>query len=640
MQDAAELEIGHRAHPGSDASGTSETNIADHPRADSSGIDTDPDSVATPDASRTDQPAQPVGGKAARAPSPQEKLATGPRDLAALTCGCSNHRQLRRWIDSYLQQNPADSKAQRNAGTLRSLLAEITRWSAPARLRLASIEVLRPIVAAHCDALAQPSEDGKGAGAQTQEQRRNLLIAAILFQHQALAYTSVCLQLVAEEPHAPFFRRRLARALHRGIDSYRSLVQISSHFYLATPKGSWSRMQQLVQLAREQQLDQRRVLDPLSRSGTAANRFTRWEKVIRPYLQSALFASANPLQLTVEDQRQLWSCCGRWATCAILQDQINPAARSLLTNLRLDQAPIPAVRLKHTRVDLKHFTAPLGWSIDLTTPLRQLQRRLRRPGKLSPDLLNRVQDLWAGEKGRGHQRTPVNIRCEVILGISAICHHLKQGDEVAPELVAAFDSQNNAPRGNSLVMEVGSIDFRTGRALKDYEVSVPDAYSSALPSAPSTARQGDNARAQKRYQPIPATLLNTSDSGAGLRLPPDIQGRLHSGDLIAMQVKERWEVALVRWHYGLPDQCRVGVELLGGHTSAVRVHRYTRDGRRTDSMAGLLTGNAGLPPELVLPTPLFQSGDTVDIVAAGQTRTVTLHQCNMSTGSIAIFEFS
>ncbi|WOX04264.1 hypothetical protein [Microbulbifer pacificus] len=640
MQDAAELEIGHRAHPGSDASGTSETNIDDRARADSTGIDTDPDSVAAAHVSRTDQPAQSVGGKAARAPSAQEKLATGPRDLTALTCGCRNHRQLRRWIDSLLQQNPIDGKAQRNAGTLRSLLAEITRWNAPARLRLASLEVLRPIVAAHCDALTRATADSGGSGPHPQEQRRDLLIAAILFQHQALAYTSVCLQLVSEEPHTLFFRRHLARALHRGIDSYRSLVQISSHFYLATPKSGWSRMQQLVQLAREQQLDQRRVLDPLARTRASANRFTRGEKVIQPYLQSALFASANPLQLTVEDQRQLWSCCARWASGARLQDQINPAVRSLLANLRLDQAPIPAVRLQHTRVDLKHFTAPFGWSIDLTAPLRQLQRRLRRPGKLSPDLLSRVQGLWAGEKGRSDQRTPVDIRCEVILGISAICHHLKQGDEVAPELVAAFDTRDSASRSKNLVMEVGSIDFHTGRALKDYEVSVPDAYSSALPSAPSTARQTDNARVQKRYQPIPATLLNTSDNGAGLRLPPDIQGRLHSGDLIAVQVKERWEVALVRWHYGLPDQCRVGVELLGGYTSAVRVHRYTKDGRRTGPMAGLLTGNAGLPPELVLPTPLFQSGDSVDIVAAGQTRNVTLHQRSMTTGSIAIFEFS
>lgn len=609
MQDAEATKIGHRAHTGSDASSAA--------------------SATTPNR-------RPVDGEAARPPGAREKLSTGPRDLASLSCDCRHHRQLRRWLDKLLQQNPIGSRDQRNAGTLRSVLSEITRWNAPAHRRLPSLEILRPIVAAHCDALTPQPAGSNTSGAQTQEQRRDLLTAAILLQHQALAYTSVCLQL-ASESHTFFLRRRLARALHRAIDSYRSLVQISSHFYLATPKSGWSRMQWLVQLAREQQLDQRRVPDPLTR--TRIGHLVRREKVTQPYLQSALFASANPLQLTVDEQRQLWSCCAHWAAGATLKDQPTPAATSLLASLRLEQAPIPAMRLQHTRVDLKHFAAPLGWFIDLTLPLQQVQRRLRRPGKLSPGLLQRVQNLWAGKRGRGDLRTPVDIRCQVVFGISAACHHLKLGGDAAAELAAVLPHQQRVPESKKLVMEVNAIDFHTGRALKEYEAAVADSHSRALPSAPST-RRGDSFSAQKRYQAVPATLLNTSTSGAGLRLPADTQGRLHCGDLIALRVNERWNVALVRWHYGLPDQCRAGVEFLGGHTSAVHVHRHTREGRRTAPMAGLLTGDAGAPPELVLPIPLFQSGDTVDIVAAGQTRTVTLGQHNLSTGSIAIFEFS
>ena len=634
MQDAADTEIGHQARPGSEARESSNKT----PEAQTSRPETSP--RAAPSANAGD------AGKAAK-PAPQ-KL-----DLDHLTCGCRNHRQLKRWLDDYLRENPTEQRAQRNAGTLRSLLAELTRWNAPVRLRLASLEALRPTVVEHCGilALAQLADSDGTPINQTPEQRRDLLTAVILYQHLAQAYTSVCSQLI-EASHTLFFRRRLARALHRGIDSYRRLIQISSLFYLAPPKGSWSSMQRLVHLARQHDLQQRRVLDPLAGSGadvrnpSAHNRFNRWQKLSLPYLHSALFASANPLQLTVDEQLQLWQCCGRWASKAALLDTAEASAQTLLCSLKLDQPPIPAVRLRHSRVDLKHFSTPLGWPIDLAGPLQQLQRRQRRPGALSVDMLARVQTIWAGEKGRGGQRTPVDIRCEVVIGISAICHHLRQGNETAPQLAAAFDS----PTDDSLVMEVGSIDFRTGRALKDYEVSLANRNSydkhsygdsGALPSAPSvTRKQGVDSAPQKRYAPIPATLLNTSDSGAGLRLPPNTQGRLHSGNLIALKVKERWEVGLVRWQFGLPDQCRAGVELLGGHTSAVRVHRYTKDGRRTDPMAGLLTGDAGHPPELLLPTPLFQEGDSVDIVAAGQSRTVTLRQQNLRTGSFAIFEFS
>ena len=630
MQDAADLEVGHRARPGNEARGTAST---------------------TPTAPAS-QPGEP--SHTAHATKPTPKI----RDLDNLTCGCRNHRQLKRWLDSYLRQNPTDQRAQRNAGTLRSLLAEITRWNAPVRLRLASLEVLRPTIAEHCASLALAQlADGDGIQVnQTQEQRRDLLTAVILYQHLAQAYTSVCTQLT-DAPHTLFFRRRLARALHRGIDSYRRLIQISNFFYLAPPKGSWARLQRLVHLARQYDLLQRRVLDRLAgsasnvRNPNARHRFHRWEKLSQPYLQSALFASANPLQLTVDEQLQLWQCCARWAGKAVLLDKPDTTRQSLLCSLKLDQPPIPAVRLQHSRVDLKYFATPLGWPIDLSAPLQQLQRRLRRPGALSTDMLTQVQAIWAGEKGRGGQRTPVDIRCQVIIGISAICHHLKQGSDATPAMSTTFGDGSGGGSGSgsgnaSLVMEVGSIDFRTGRPLKDYEVSSADHFTygngGALPDAPSVSRKpsADACAPQKRYAPIPATLLNTSDSGAGLRLPPNTQGRLHSGNLIALKVKERWEVGLVRWQFGLPDQCRAGVELLGGHTSAVRVHRYTKDGRRTDPMAGLLTGDAGHPPELLLPTPLFQQGDSVDIVAAGQCRTVTLRQQNLRTGSFAIFEFS
>ncbi|WP_160152138.1 hypothetical protein [Microbulbifer sp. ALW1] len=652
MQEAAEIEIGPRARSGTEAT-PPDSNPAYSRRRPADAM---ADSSTAPD-SPTQSP--PSRARAVPAPNLLERLSPGPQDLKQLTCGCHNHRQLKRWIRSYLQQNPIDHKTQRNAGTLRSLLAEITRWTAPASLRLASLEILRPIILAHCDLLALSQLQGKDTASQghgqTQEQRRDLLTAAILYQHQALAYTSACVQLV-REPHTLLYRRRLARALHRGIDSYRQLIQVSSHFYLATPKNCWGRMQRLLQLAREQHLAQRRVLDPLAKGLSAANPlrlFSRWETPAHPYLQVALFASANPLQLGVNEQQQLWQCCDRWARQSNLLDNPQPGAKGLVASLKLDQPPIPAVRLRHSRVDMKHFSAPLGWSIDLRGPLQQLQRCLRRPGKLSPDMLLQVQALWDGEKGRDGQRTPVDIRCEVVLGISAICHHLKQGDEPAPELTMTFAPGGSGQPEQRLVMEVDSIDYLTGRALKDYEVSMPgncpdnhadnhaDDYSCALPSAPSVGRRNkDTANTQKRYQPIAATLLNTSNSGAGLRLPPDTQGRLHSGDLIALRVNSRWEIAMVRWQYALPEQCRAGVEMLGGHTSAVRAHRHIKGGRRSDPIAGLLTGDAGHPPELLLPTPLFQQGDRVDIVAAGQTRTVTLHQQTLATGSFAIFEFS
>ena len=585
-------------------------------------------STCTPDASPAASPAPP--------PSLLERLSPAPLNLSALTCGCHSPRQLKRWIDSYLQQNSMEDKAQRNAGTLRSLLTELTRWNAPAGKRLASLEALRPVVVAHCRHLIHPlfvQALETPAAAHTQEQRRDLLTGVILFQHLALAYTSICVQLAATAdaaPLKPFERRRLAIALQRGIDSYRRLIFTSHVFFLASPKGSWARMQRLLQLAREQQLAERRVFDPLT--DTRDGGF-RWGRIVYTYLQTALFASANPMQLTAGEQRQLWQCCRQWATRAALLDRPGSGAHALLASLKLDQPPIPAVRLQRSKVDLKHFSTPLGWSIDLTDPLAQLQRRLARPGDLSTDLLRRVQAIWAGEKSRGGLRTPVNMRCQVVVGISAICHHLKRGNEPAPEIDATFTAgAGSDPLRKDLVMDVDTVDFRSGKTLASYEVS-----SSLLPSAPSVSRKTGPCQ---RYLPVPATLLNTSSSGAGLRLPPSAQGRLRCGELVALWIKDRWEVALIRWHYALPDQCRVGVEFFGGHTSAVLVHRYTREGRRTDPMAGLLTGDTGLPPELVLPIPLFQTGDTVDIVSAGQTRTVTLHAQSAATGSLAIFEFS
>lgn len=547
------------------------------------------------------------------------------RDLARLSCGCRNHRQLQRWLQHSLPERVSDDAAQRSAATLHSLLNEIRRWQASAGLRQACLEAVRPVVIELSDnlALAQLSKGGP----QTEETRRAVHIACTLYQHLAQAYAGICQEL-ANSPGSPLKQRRLRQALHRTSDSLRRLIRTCSRFHIATPKHTWTRLQRLLQLSRKLGLSRDRVFDPLARKQPSANRLGL-ERLDAPYLHCALFASANPQQLTASEQQDLWHLCGHWATRATIMDQHIPDSPTLLVNLKLDQPPIPSMRLHNGQVDPQHFSLPLGWSIDLSAPLQQLQRRIQRPRHIPVDLLQKVQNLWRGDRGRGGHRTPVNIRCEVVIGLSAICHHLNHGATTPTESGGAFGSQVSADR--QLVMEVGAVDFLSGNTLSEYEV--------ALPSAPTT--RGDHQRRnQGRYQSIPCTLLNTSNTGAGLQLPPETQGKLHSGDLIGVTIGGRWEVALVRWQYALPDHCRVGVEILGGQTSAVRVHRHTRDGRRTDPIAALLTGDCGRAPELILPIPLFQPGDTIDVVAARQARCVTLHQQTACTSSFAMFDFS
>ncbi|WP_295797337.1 hypothetical protein [uncultured Microbulbifer sp.] len=589
--------------------------------------------VAPPkEAACTDAAPSPVAPPAA-ARSLIDRLAVGPQNLSQLSCGCLNPQQLQSWLLSNQQSPPSRDSAQRNAATLRSLLSEITRWRAPARMRLACLETVRPEVVALCAELTGLQQQSSGS-AQTAEQRRAVLIASILCQHLAQAYTSVSAELT-RAVDAFFSRRRLARGLHRAMDSYRRLIRISSQFYLATPQHSWVHLQLLMQLAREHKLGQRWVSDPLNRRPPLPG--AGLELVAQPYLHTALFASTNPLQLSTGEQAELWLLCGRWARSARLLDRHPAGCRTLLASLRLDQAPIPAARLQHTPVDMQHFVAPRGWALDLSGPLKQLANKLQHPAGSNPDLLAHVHRLWNGDQGRGFQRTPADTRCDLAIGISTICHHMRQSKEPAPEISATFDSETASAgqhNGKHLVMEVGAVDFHSGRALSEYEV--------ALPSAPSIRheRESRERQRQSRYQSVPATLTNTSSNGAGLRLPADTQGRLRCGDLVALTLQGRWEVAIVRWHYALPDQYRAGVEFLGGHSSAIRVLRHTSNGGRTDPMAGMLTGDSGRAPELVLPIPLFQCGDTVDIIASGQVRTVTLHQQTMTTGSFAIFEFS
>ncbi|MFV8780958.1 hypothetical protein ACNKU7_00930 [Microbulbifer sp. SA54] len=561
-----------------------------------------------------------------RAGNPGDKLTTAKRDLPRLSCGCRNHRQLQRWLRHALPQNIGDEAAQRRAATLRSLLSEIARWQAKASQRLACLEVLRPAVIelGQSLGLAQLPQYG---GAQTREAHRSVQIACILHQHLAQAFSSVCAEL-ANDRDTPFARRHLRLALHRASDSLRRLIYISSQFHLATPKHTWIRLQLLLKLARERGLSRHRVFDPFARKQPSAN-VLGIERLNTPYLHCALFASTNPLQFSSTEQQDLWRLCGRWAKDATILDQHCPGSRALLANIKLDQAPIPSMRLQNAGVEPRHFSIPQGWTVDLGRPLRHLQLRMQRPADIALDVLQRVHNLWGGDLSRDGRRTPVNVRCEVVIGITAICHHLNRSAAAPPEVGATFGSP--ARETQRLVMDVGAVDFRTGDSLAEYEV--------ALPSAPTTRRDHEH-RDQGRYRSIPCTLLNTSPNGAGLRLPPGVHGKLRSGDLIGIAMSGRWEVAVVRWQYALPDQCRAGVELLGGHTSAVRVHRHTRDGRRTDPIAALLTGDCGRAPELILPTPLFQPGDSVDVVAAGQARCVTLHQRTLGTGSFAIFDFS
>jgi hypothetical protein len=561
-------------------------------------------------------------GRGAAAPSGLDpkliaKLNLPPLSLAQLHCGCANVRQLRLWLQGLNLQThlPQNQNQHRLTGLLRSLFAEISQWQAPAARRLAMLEFLRELTLNCAESLAL--QNLAMARTQTTELRRALLIAVILLQHLAQSYASVALQL--SQRKSLFRRARLAISAQRALDSYRRLIHICSLFYLATPKGSWNTMQALLRLAQLENIGDRRVADAKSDAGKCSATGT--------YLHIALFAGANPQQWDSREMQRLWQQARQWAgRASISGEPLTTASDSvLLASLGLDQPPIPAARLSNCKVDPRHFCTPRGWKIELARPLKQLQKQLRK----SPDpLLEKIRALWAGGVHRIQRRSAVNLPCQVVFGISAVCHQL--GTARNPHLAASGASFRPLAdrRRQHLVMEVDTVDFGSGKTLSDYEVALP------------SARHADDRRPrEQRYQPVAAEILDTSAAGAGLKLPIDAAIKLRVGELIGLGIDGHWQLAVIRWQYALPDHCRCGVELLPGELEPVQVRRLTLGGRASDLIAGLRLHGERENAALILPVPLFKRYDSADVIGAEGTDSVTLHQQTLTTGSIACFEF-
>lgn len=539
----------------------------------------------------------------AAAPHFTTNLNLPARSLSALSCGCASARQLQRWLQG-LQLDPESPRDRhRRSGLLRAVLSEIPRWQAPAARRLQLLELLRGWTLASAEQLAlQRLADARH---QTPELRRDLLTALILLQHLAESYASVTLQL-CEKP--VWLRRgKLALSLQRAQDACRRQIHICALFQLAVPKGCWRRLQTLAQVSRQRKLASAKVADPQHQQGR--------ERVDAPYLHSALFASANPQQLDQVALQSLWDATGRWSRAAKIVDHCDHPQPALLACLALDQAPIPAARLAHCKVDPRHFCAPRGWQIDVRAPLRQLQKQLRK----NPDpLLQSVRDLWAGERQRNRRRTATGANCQLVFGISAL--HRQLGAPAARPNTR-FHSGADL-RYRHLAMEVDAVDFASGRTLRDYEV--------ALRTPPAAAR---------RERPLDARLLDASTLGAGLRLPQESAAHLRAGELLGIHVGGRWRLAVIRWQCALPDCCRAGIEFLPGEPDPVQVRRLTHGGRASDLIPALRLRTEGAAESLLLPVPLFKSYDAAQILHGGGCQPVTLNRQSCTGGNFARFEY-
>ncbi|MCW8126120.1 hypothetical protein [Microbulbifer halophilus] len=551
--------------------------------------------------------------------APQEQWIAGlrlpPPSLSSLSCGCANERQLFRWLIACDLQPYRPADRQRLVDMLFVLIGEIARWQAPAPRRLAMLELLRQYTLACVDSMAL--QHATFAGAQTIELRKSVLAAMRLLLYLGRAFAGAAVQLAGPDGVGLLAREKCARSLQRAVDVHRRTVRLHTLFGLVAPENTWRDMQLLVQLGRRWKLADKKVRDtrhPRNRDSAAG-----------AYLQAALFASANPVQLAADEQERFWNRTCDWARAGAIVDRYTGRANALLASLALDQPPVPANRLGNCPVDLRHFSGSRGWKVDLGGVLALLERQRRR--RRDP-LLEHARQIWAQQTGRGERRTPVQRDCDIAIGISAICHHLGGRGKLPGKF---FDGA--APDGDHLCLEVDAVDFHSGQTLGEYAV--------ALPPAPGRAG-GTRARrrAGERYRLERANLLNSSDRGMGLSLPLSSRDRLRVGDLLGLRLDGAWQLAVVRWQHTLPDHCRAGVEALVAGPLPVEVQRHTAAGHLSAPISGLLVKAVrGKRASLLLPVPLFKCYDTVELQGRDRSRAVTLERQTLATGSFAGFEF-
>ncbi|WP_440057170.1 molecular chaperone [Pseudomonas fragariae (ex Marin et al. 2024)] len=557
-----------------------------------------------------------------RAPTPTQ---------SSLTFSEANPRDLKRWISRLPKANLGEMARQLYQG-----LTELNQLITPSENRLQLLELLRPEVYFVCKHLERHFLNQ--AIVLDERPRKVANLCQALQNHLATGYKQIIQQVAPRytRDQAGLFSTALQRAVH-GLNG--PLIR-ANQLYCPVQDGLWLELHQIYQIARQYQLRNTPVEEPLAHHSKVLS-------VEQTYVIALLMGCSRCNQMRQLNIGKLADALEAWSALVKLQ---SPATQSSLFALdpTADKPPLYRTLFSDEQSPrlLGINTLALAEAINQYLALPDDQRTpspLLIPTGINTDLLQHLAVAWGDVAERTFQRTPGQGTLRLCIGMSAL-HFYVAGQKSFSELLQL----NSATSAASFSLKMANDDaddpwasaFDTQRG-KTSSVLLP--YEEI--EYPKNDGDSDSlSNNQHTFPTFDLNIVNHSPGGYCLAWQKDVPQQLQAGELVGIQddAGQGWSVAIVRWIRQVRSGgTQMGIELIAPFAQPCGM-QLIREQQNSQYLRTLMLPEVRAmekPPTVLAPRLPFQEGSMVMINVNGEERRASLSNRQVSSASYNQFEY-
>ncbi|EGH71604.1 hypothetical protein PSYAR_13694 [Pseudomonas syringae pv. aceris str. M302273] len=515
-------------------------------------------------------------------------------------------------------------------------LTELNQLITPSENRLQLLELLRPEVYFVCKHLERHFLNQ--AIVLDERPRKVANLCQALQNHLATGYKQIIQQVAPRytRDQAGLFSTVLQRAVH-GLNG--PLIR-ANQLYCPVQDGLWLELHQIYQIARQYQLHNTPVEEPLAHHSKVLS-------VEQTYVIALLMGCSRCNQMRQLNIGKLADALEAWSALVKLQ---SPATQSSLFALdpTADKPPLYRTLFSDEQSPrlLGINTLALAEAINQYLALPDDQRTpspLLIPTGINTDLLQHLAVAWGDVAERTFQRTPGQGTLRLCIGMSAL-HFYVAGQKSFSELLQL----NSATSAASFSLKMANDDaddpwasaFDTQRG-KTSSVLLP--YEEI--EYPKNDGDSDSlSNNQHTFPTFDLNIVNHSPGGYCLAWQKDVPQQLQAGELVGIQddAGQGWSVAIVRWIRQVRSGgTQMGIELIAPFAQPCGM-QLIREQQNSQYLRTLMLPEVRAmekPPTVLAPRLPFQEGSMVMINVNGEERRASLSNRQVSSASYNQFEY-
>ncbi|PBQ13774.1 molecular chaperone [Pseudomonas congelans] len=557
-----------------------------------------------------------------RAPTPTQ---------SSLTFSEANPRDLKRWISRLPKANLGEMARQLYQG-----LTELNQLITPSENRLQLLELLRPEVYFVCKHLERHFLNQ--AIVLDERPRKVANLCQALQNHLATGYKQIIQQVAPRytRDQAGLFSTALQRALH-GLNG--PLIR-ANQLYCPVQDGLWLELHQIYQIARQYQLHNTPVEEPLAHHSKVLS-------VEQTYVIALLMGCSRCNQMRQLNIGKLADALEAWSALVKLQWPVEESSLFAL-DTTADKPPLYRTLFNDEQSPrlLGINTFALAEAINQYLALPDDQRTpspLLIPTGINTDLLQHLAVAWGDVAERTFQRTPGKGTLKLCIGMSAL-HFYVAGQKSFSELLQL----NSATSAASFSLKMANDDADDPWA-SAFDTQRGKTSSVLLPyeEIEYPKNDGDNESLSNNQHTFPTfdlTIVNHSPGGYCLAWQKDVPQQLQAGELVGIQddAGQGWSIAIVRWIRQVRSGgTQMGIELIAPFAQPCGM-QLIREQQNSQYLRTLMLPEVRAmekPPPVLAPRLPFQEGNKVMINVGGEERRASLSNRQVSSASYNQFEY-